>query len=223
MSTLIILKVLKVFYKLYSYLKEPTIAADYQRIKLKEFVLLLLLTFLVVVPFALLLEWAGVDQFDHILMEMLDTNKWLVLTFGVLIAPLIEEPIYRLHLDRQRSSIWWGLGLAVLTFSEFWFPTAILMIYLVYLLIRSRDADPPSQKFVVYTSAILFALVHMGNYIDFDFGKYFYWVPFLVIVQFWIGLVLSYIRSKYGMWTAIGFHAVYNAVFIIPMVYFYEK
>lgn len=210
-------------YKVISYLKEPTIAADYQRIKLKEFVILLVLTLLVAVPFGLLLEWAGVDQFDHMLMEVLDTNKWLVLVLGIVIAPLIEESVFRLHLDLKRSSIWWGLGLTVLTLNEVWYPTAILMVYLVYLLIRSRDVDLPSQKFVVYTSAILFALVHMGNYIDFDFGKYFYWVPFLVIIQFWVGLVLSYIRSKHGMWTAIGFHAVYNAVFIIPLVYFYEK
>ena len=204
------------------YLKEPTIASDFQQIKLKEFVTLLILTLLIVVPFGLLLEWFGIDQFDHKLMEILEGNKWLVLVLAIVLAPIIEEPVFRLHLDRQRSSIWWGLGLAVLTFSEFWYPIALLMIYLVYLLIRSSDANPPSQKFVVYTSATLFALIHLGNYTDFNYGKYYYWVPFLVGIQFFVGLVLSYIRSKYGMWAAIGFHAVYNAVIGVQIVWFYE-
>jgi len=47
-------------------------------------------------------------------------------------------------------------------------------------------------------------------------------VPLLVGIQFFVGLVLSYIRSKYGMWTAIGFHAVYNAVIGVQIVWFYE-
>jgi uncharacterized protein len=35
-------------------------------------------------------------------------------------------------------------------------------------------------------------------------------------------LVLSYIRLNHGMKTAILFHGVYNAILIIPAVYFYE-
>jgi hypothetical protein len=80
----------------------------------------------------------------------------------------------------------------------------------------------PDLKFVVYCSSALFALVHMTNFTEFDYGKYFYLVPFLVAAQFVVGLVLSYIRLNHGMKWAIIFHGVYNAVLIIPAVYFYE-
>ncbi|MCH7409775.1 hypothetical protein MM239_10250 [Belliella sp. DSM 111904] len=62
----------------------------------------------------------------------------------------------------------------------------------------------------------------MGNYVDFDYGMYFYLIPLMVGAQFLIGLVLSYIRLNYGINWAIIFHGVYNAIFILPAVYFYE-
>jgi peptidoglycan/LPS O-acetylase OafA/YrhL len=95
-------------------------------------------------------------------------------------------------------------------------------IYLIYLFVKVNQGQEPNLKFVVYFSAAMFALVHMGNFTEFDYGKYFYWVPLLVAAQFVIGLVLSYIRLNHGMKWAIVFHGVYNAVLIIPAIYFYE-
>jgi len=125
-------------------------------------------------------------------------------------------------LDLKKSHIWWSLGLSVLLISEIWYPAVLLMLYLIFLQIRVSQNNPPSQKIVVYVSAVLFALIHMVNFKEFDYSQYFYWVPFLVGIQFWIGLVLSYIRLNHGMKWAIAFHAVYNAVLVIPAVYFYE-
>ena len=164
----------------------------------------------------------GIDQFDHKLLDLLKKNKWLFAFLGVFLAPLIEEPIFRLHLDLKKSSLWWSLGLSILVISELWYPAALLMIYLILLLIMVYRGVQPNRKYVIFISAALFGLVHMINYTGFDFGKYYYWVPFLVAIQFFLGLILSYIRLKHGIKWAIIFHGTYNAILVIPAVYFLD-
>jgi hypothetical protein len=213
---------MKTLEKLLSFLKTPYQAESYSNIKIKDFAFLLLITLAVVIPYSFILEWAGLDEFDHKILEMFKKNKWLLVGLGVFLAPIIEEPIYRLHLDLKISSIWWSLGLSVLAISEIWYPVVLLWVYLIYLGIKVKQGQKPNLKFVVYSSAALFAVVHMANFVGFDYGKYFFLVPLMVGAQFLVGLVLSYIRLNHGMKWAIVFHGVYNAVLIIPVIIFYE-
>ncbi|MCE7055170.1 CPBP family glutamic-type intramembrane protease [Algoriphagus sp. AGSA1] len=187
-----------------------------------RFLVLLLLALALVIPFSVLLEWLGVDQFDSILEEMLAENKWLVVIGAIFLAPLLEEPIFRLHLDLKMTSIWWGLGMSILLISQQWCVTAVFIVYLVYLLIKVFRHRPPNLKFVVYTSSIFFALIHVGNFSNLELADHIYWIPFLVASQFFGGLILSYIRLSHGIWFSILFHGAYNAILIIPTVYFYE-
>lgn len=189
--------------------------------KLSEFLGLLILAILVVVPYAYILELMGMDQFENGLADLLKENKWIIAIFGIVLAPLIEEPIFRLHLDLKITSIWYSLGLSLLFAMAIWFPI-IFIGYMIFLLIRAKSDNPPTLKFVVYFSAAFFGLVHITNFKDFDYGQFFYYIPFLVAIQFWIGLILSYVRLNHGMSWAILFHGIYNAIFILPAIYFYE-
>lgn len=210
------------FTNLLSFLKSPYLPETYTPIKPKTFLSLLILTLVIIIPYALIIEAAGIDQFDNLIEQMLKDNKWLVAFLAIFLAPILEEPIFRLHLDLKISSIWWGIGLSVLLLSEVWWPVVLIWAYLFYLIYRVSKGNPPNLKYVIWISSSLFALVHMGNFTDFDYSRYFYWVPFMVGAQFVVGLVLSYIRLNHGMKWAIFFHGVYNAVLIIPAVYFYE-
>ncbi|AFL84784.1 CAAX amino terminal protease family [Belliella baltica DSM 15883] len=210
------------FTKLKTFLKSPYHKDSYEKIKGKEFLHLLLIAFAIVIPYAFVLDLAGIDQFDHKMEFLLKENKWLVAVLAIVIAPLLEEPIYRLHLDFKKSSIWWGLVLSLLLISEVWIPVALLWVYLLFLMYKVNKGDSLNLKYSVFISSALFGLVHLMNFTDFDYAQYFYWVPFMVGAQFLIGLVLSYIRLNYGMKWAIIFHGVYNAILIIPAVYFYE-
>lgn len=212
---------MKIFYKLLDFLKNPEKAPAYQPMKFLEFFGLLILAIIVVVPYAYILELMELDQFENVLEDILKEFKWLVAIFAIIIAPLVEEPIFRLHLDLKKSSIWWSMILSLLFAMAIWFPI-IFIGYMIFLLIRVSSDNPPSLKFVVYFSAAFFGLVHITNFKDFDYGQYFYYIPFLVAIQFWIGLVLSYIRLNHGMKWAILFHGVYNTIFILPAIYFYE-
>lgn len=210
------------FTNLKNFLSIPYQVESYKTIKRSEFISLLLITFAIIIPYALILEAAGMDQFDHKMEDLLKNNKWLIAGLAVVVAPLLEEPIYRLHLDFKKSSIWWGIGLSLLLISEVWVPVALLWIWLFFLLFMVSKGNKPNLKLTIFISSALFAIVHLGNFTDFDYATYFYWVPFIVGAQFLIGLVLSYIRLNYGIKWAIVFHAVYNATLIIPAVYFYE-
>jgi membrane protease YdiL (CAAX protease family) len=208
--------------KLLAFLKAPKNTENYNDIEAKDFFLLLLITFLIIVPYAFILVLAGIDQFDHKLEVLLKENKWLVAVLAIFLAPLLEETVYRLHLDFKKASIWWSLGLSLLMIGEVWIPVALLWVYLLFLMYKVNSGETPNLKYCIYISSGLFALVHLTNFTDFDYGKYFYWVPFLVGAQFVIGLVLSYIRLNHGIKWAMIFHGVYNAVLIIPAIYFYE-
>lgn len=206
-----------------TFLKNPSKAESFTKIPARSFLVLLVFALALVIPISVLLKWLGVDQFDSIMEEMLAKSKLLVVFAVIFLAPLVEEPIFRLHLDLKIKSICLGLGMSILMISQQWYFTAVFVIYLVFLLMRVMRRRPLNFKFVVYVSSILFALIHLGNFSNFEIADHFYWIPFLVAAQFFIGLMLSYIRLTHGIWYAILFHAVYNAILIIPTVLFYES
>lgn len=211
-----------VFQDFRAFLSNPTKSEPYTKMPARSIFALLMVTLTLVVPFSFLLDWLGVDQFDSILEKMLAENKWVVLFLVIVVAPLMEESIFRLHLDLRITSIWWGLGLSMILISQQWYFTVAFMAYLIYLLVRVFRQQPPDLKFVVFVSSLFFAIVHLGNYSNFELTRHFHWIPVLVAAQFLIGLILSYIRLTHGVRYAMLFHGVYNAILIIPVVYFYE-
>ncbi|WP_236139578.1 CPBP family glutamic-type intramembrane protease [Mongoliitalea daihaiensis] len=207
---------------LITFITDPYLKDSFEKIRGSEFLYLLLITFAVIIPYAYVLHLAGLDQFDHKMDFLLKEHKWLIAIIAIFVAPLLEEPVYRLHLDFKISSIWWSLGLSILLISEVWIPLALLWVYLFYLLYKVNQGERPNLKYSIFISSALFGLVHLMNFTDFDYFRYFYWVPFMVGAQFLIGLVLSYIRLNHGIKWAIIFHGAYNATLIIPAIYFYE-
>ena len=62
------------FTKLRNFLNAPYHVESYSTINKKEFIFLLLITFAIVIPYALILEAAGMDQFDHKLEDSLQKS-----------------------------------------------------------------------------------------------------------------------------------------------------
>ncbi len=208
--------------ELLNFLKNPYKASEYRNIKGKEFLFLLLIIIMVVIPFPLLIELAELDQLDHKLIEMLEKNRWLVAIGAIVLAPMIEEPVFRLHLDLKKASIWWGLALSIFLIGDFWYPIVLFWGYLIFLQVRVSQGNPPSMKFIVYCSATFFAIVHMANFKELDYSEFIFWIPLLVGSQFFEGLILSYIRLNFGIKWSILFHGAFNAIFILPAVYFFN-
>lgn len=208
--------------KLILFSQSPQQKEVFQPMKVKELLGLFLITLIIIAPYTALIYALGLNELDNEVMDLLRENPIFLLLIAVFIAPILEEPIYRLHLDLKKKSIYWGVGLSFLLIDEFWYPLAALWIYLIWLLIRVNKGNPPSLKFVVYSSAILFGLVHLGNFTNLDYTKQFYLIPLLVGGQVFVGLVISYIRLSYGMKWGIIFHGVYNGILIGSYLLFFQ-
>jgi uncharacterized protein len=203
---------------LVSFVKKPQILPSVAPLSVSNFFLLLMITFGLVIPYGILMEIMGVGDFDNIIQELMRDHKVLVLVLVIIAAPLIEETVFRYHLSMEKKAVIGSLVASVLMLSQQWVIGAGLMVYLLVLLILVVQKKPPSLHLVVYLSAFFFAIVHLGNYRDFDFISQFYWIPFLVLIQFGLGLLLSFIRLHYGLLKAMLFHGAYNAVLAVPAV-----
>ena len=71
-----------------------------------------------------------------------------------------------------------------------------------------------SRAFWFFT--LLFALVHLTNYQG--IGRSWYLAPLLVSPQLSLGIILGFVRVKFGLFSAIVFHAAYNAILLGPIL-----
>ena len=154
-----------------------------------------------------------------------------LLFYGVILAPLIEEVVFRSWLGGRRACI---IGLPILI-SLIAIITAVGadvspiasfavaggLAFLVFGVVRQFESLTPAQQKAArwrlfpaafYGSAILFALMHVSN---FEGGLSSPIMLLAVLPQFLVGLILGYVRMRFGLPHAIFFHAFYNLVLIV--------
>lgn len=109
----------------------------------------------------------------------------------VLLIPLIEEVIFRLGLRRKY--------LIEAIFDEKawhrWFP------------------------FFVYSSTIIFGLVHISNYANTQW-IFFALAPFIILTQLVGGFIMAYLRVRFNFWLGFLYHAVWNFTMIFVVGFF---
>lgn len=154
----------------------------------------------------------------------------MLLFYGVILAPLIEEVVFRSWLGGRRACI---LGLPILL-SLFAIGAAVvadvspivsfaiaggLSVLVLGVARQFASLSPSAQKaarwrlfpVAFYGSALLFAMLHMSNY---EGGLSSPIMLLAILPQFLVGLILGYVRMRFGLMHAIIFHALYNLVLI---------
>ena len=191
---------------------------------------LLLLDWAVVicfVIFALALESGGIELPQEIEEDWTPGEMFL---FIVVLAPPLEELIFRVGLSGQRRALTmfvapWLLVAAligarfligpldmrtVLVLSVGWLVSTIAVVACHWndrsLLHGFRRLFP----YAFWLTSGLFGLMHIFNYED----PMSLAVLLMVIPQFTGGMMLGYVRVKYGMWSNIAQHVAHNAVFL---------
>lgn len=136
-------------------------------------------------------------------------------------APLIEEMSFRLVLRRPAWLIWvlpWVIGGIFYATTLAWIAAVAVGLALTLLVLyRGRVQWPWSWRrryvqifpLVFYSTVLAFALTHLGNF-NFSGGTGLF-VVLLVLPQLSSGLVLGWMRVRYGMLSAIALHALFNA------------
>jgi hypothetical protein len=163
--------------------------------------------------------------------QLKSNQKNLKLRFGMYLIPLVvvagpfmEEIIFRLPLKLKQTGI--GLSLAVVVyrlivphFFRFdgminYLGTAVaLLVFLMTVfyfppaLLKSMREDYFGRFF--YLSAIIFALVHISNFMPLRPSLVLIY-PLYTLPQFFMGLSFGYIRMRHGFFSACVLHAMVN-------------
>jgi membrane protease YdiL (CAAX protease family) len=146
---------------------------------------------------------------DHAAIKLIESMPFFaVLVFGVLIAPISEELVFRLPL-RYKYNV----------FVKFIMLMAKLSSKRKQVRIRLFFTKNWNKYYGLhfYFITALFAIIHIFNY------KYsvniLIFAPLLVLPQFIAGMALGYIRLKYNFFLGILFHATYNGILFISVFY----
>jgi len=125
--------------------------------------------------------------------EAVDLNLNIILSFLLLVLaiPFIEEVFFRLGLRRT--------GLVEIFFSE--------------------QQWKKYFPLFIYSSAIIFGLVHISNYANFSW-LFILVSPVLILTQLVGGFILSYLRVRFNFWIGFLYHALWNftAIFILGSI-----
>ncbi|WP_439488931.1 CPBP family glutamic-type intramembrane protease [Algoriphagus sp.] len=195
---------------------KPELYLPAKKSSFKDFLLLGFANFILIVPVLLFVDFFTGDRFDSMVFDDLEDNPYLMLFAVAILAPILEEVLFRYHQNRKYFSIIFTLTVAALVSIE----VHSFILYVTYLFVLlgfkiSKKAIP--IPLMVYFTSGFFALVHLTNYIGVDWWIDFYWAPLLVFSQFIGGIVLSFIRLHEGLFKAMLFHAMWNGFFSLVL------
>src|SRR5690554_5814834 len=176
----------------WQFIKKPQDFPDTKSNKWKVFFTLFVAELLLLVVY--LPAAALLDKYV-VLEQSIDLSSSAIgsLFLFVLLIPLIEEVIFRLGLRRKY--------LIEAIFDEKawhrWFP------------------------FFVYSSTVVFGLVHITNYANTQWIV-FALAPFIILTQLVGGFIMAYLRVRFNFWLGFLYHAVWNftMIFVISGIVF---
>lgn len=87
---------------------------------------------------------------------------------------------------------------------------------LVYIAALKLNKNTNQEYIIVLVSSLLFSLLHLLN-----FDVVNIWLIPMLVTDFGMGLVLCYLALKYGLWSSIIVHSVFNSlsVFILLLLW----
>lgn len=197
----------------------PTAAKSILRLYSVHLILLLVVLSLVsLIP--------NVQDSNNLLDSVEDLPIWYLPFAAVVMAPLLEEVIFRLPL----RAFWINLFIPAALISigaigAIFNPGFPLLLLLCVVLIAVYTKDTGTRlsalqnfynkysRAIFYAIAVLFGAIHIANY-DPDVWQF---LPLLVLPQVVIGLLLGFVRLRYGLTWAIGLHALHNGCLLLPI------
>lgn len=194
-----------------------------------------LLIFFGVVITTLLIE-AGIME-DPVLKEKAFPTLITALILGGLIAPVIEELISRIWLlySQRNLSIAIGATISALIYKLCYYTgfssaspnIKVGLISIFFGVVAGHVTFSTLKKMnlnlgeifrknvlrLAFISSIAFGYLHIANY---KFTTNLLWFSPIVLATYITGgLILSFVRIRYGILYAMGFHIIHNVIFIL--------
>lgn len=220
------------------FLRSPSLPKNYQKwdklayyqlalLFAVEFTITIIVALWIIEPYAQSMDIASPTVFEK------NDTLWSMILLGVIFAPLIEETMFRGWLRGSKRALLF-LTFPTIYFGGLWIIFTVssgsdLMIITIFLwsfliafdgffLVKDTfyDATPMPQyrkyfSYIFYTSAAAFALVHILNY---EHGNQWALIP-MVTTQFLGGLVLGYVRLRFGLSAAMIMHGSSNGILVL--------
>jgi hypothetical protein len=197
---------LKTYKRFLRYLSKPDDRSFAQvgfPIKVKTFFGLLLLNIVFACVWLLVIQAFGKLNQSTLDSPFYGLTYLQSILIGVLAAPFLEELVFRLPMKYTRN---------------------YLLQFLISIVALFAPAEMKSdiyfnvRKFwkrffwvFFYLMTTVFAFVHIFNYSD---AKHLlFWSPLLTMIQFVTGLIIGFIRVRFGFRWGWCYHALYNLVF----------
>ena len=179
------------------------------------------------------------DQHTTSMLRLFEKFGYLKAVFYICImAPIIEESIFRLPLSFKRSHIAVAFGFALVLLARL-IPGLSQQNLAINILVRVAlfavgyfalqkslpEIKVPNKRLqtcLVITSIVVFGLVHISNYAPLQWTIIFIY-PLFVLPQLCMGWLLTYIRFKNGFFWGMGLHALINSVSMLIYTVFKHK
>ena len=174
--------------------------------------------------FGALSEVAGYESVLEAELERWSLTQQLILV--VLLAPVLEETIYRLPLQRQfrPGLIALSLTIGALLFTAvgsalFWIISGLAILVASLGLLKDWEPRTANEarwsqdaRITIWSATLVFGLVHIANF-DVDWSIYAVLAaPLVVSPQLWLGLMFTIARVRYGWWAGLLLHATHNGL-----------
>ncbi len=169
--------------------------------KLILFVKLFFLDILIGVMFMILLYWIHfyIVKLDD---PLLDDSPFMIFLLAVVIAPLIEELVFRLPLKYERNYFAQILD----TYFNDWI----------------KDRWGCIFKYFLYFMVLAFGLIHLSNFNNNE-SIFYILGPIIVGSQLVGGLLISYVRIKLGFLWGVLQHSLFNFVGVVFVMLFFHN
>ena len=235
----------QIFPDLWAFLKQPTVDEPtyiWTPLIWRQLFLLFLFDIVLILPIYIyfvgyeeLLLLIGVPPPDHTGYDDYD-NVWRLWLFMGLMAPLLEEPLFRGWLrgtPRQLLMLAVALGtlaalFAIERFNDLspWALTFLFVALLVAVVTALLEIDTRTRpnsmtiplferhfQTIFWTSVALFGLVHVTNYTD---GPLWAIIP-MILPQLLIAPVWAFARLRFGLRASILLHSASNSI-LVPLI-----
>ena len=220
-----------VFRDFISFLKKPDLGKKFEIKSPIPFLKLVWKSFLIIFAIYIVVFLVISTPLDF--FHLLPAKKIIIINLrssiiAILIAPIIEELIFRLPLRFSKVNIITSFCLVIfliLNKLNFYLALSISIVLLGFLLLRINEGSDIIKRadnfftryffWIFYFQVFLFGFLHLINF-NLDF-RYFYLFPFFIIGYILIGCYLGYIRVRYnlGIYICIVTHMVINGVYCL--------
>lgn len=158
-------------------------------------------------------------------------NSFYIIITAALMAPLIEECIFRLGLSFKRWHIalgasaipayiaWQGLMYREWWITSSWLVGAAILFSAIYFMTNDRLWSKLKNKFLqsaIWISALAFGLAHLIAFSDYSLLL----IPYMlcvILVPLFGGFAITYYRINLGFWWGVGLHIFNNMPAVIML------